>query len=183
VPSLELACPFCQSRHVEALGAEGASGELVRLRCGSCRQSWSENLSARTRDRLRALGITRQPRPLVLNVDDHAASLYARDRLLRHHGFDVANASTGHSALTLAEQLRPALILLDVHLPDIAGPDVCARLKARTSTAAIPIVLISASGAAEGDDVARAGAARFVAEPVEGDALASTLRDVIGAAS
>ena len=62
---------------------------------------------------------TRLPeRPHILNVDDRPASLYARDRVLRGHGFTVTNADSGQSALQVARQLQPNLILLDVHLPD-----------------------------------------------------------------
>ena len=46
---------------------------------------------------------------LILNVDDRPANLYARDRVLRLHGFTVANAETGKSALNVARQLPNAL--------------------------------------------------------------------------
>ena len=55
--------------------------------------------------------------PVVLNVDDHPATLYTRDRSLRDKGFVVANATSGKAALDLAERLRPDVILLDIRLP------------------------------------------------------------------
>ena len=68
-------------------------------------------------------------RPLVLSVDDRGSTLYLRHRALQDYGFDVADAMNGQVAIDLARQLRPALILLDVHLPDMDGLRVCAELK------------------------------------------------------
>ena len=121
---------------------------------------------------------------LILNVDDRPASLYARDRLLRLHGFNVANADTGQTALNVARQLLPNLILLDVHLPDVDGRELCERLKADTDLRHIPVVLISSTLRMYEPDapVLPASADGFILEPVEGDMLASTLRNVLESA-
>src|SRR5687767_5515723 len=58
---------------------------LIRYQCQHCGSSPVRH-------------VTRKPAsvtPLILNVDDHEATLYARDRILRSNGFDVANAETG----------------------------------------------------------------------------------------
>jgi CheY-like chemotaxis protein len=120
--------------------------------------------------------------PVVLNVDDRPASLYWRERSLRMHGFAVKNAATGESALNAARQFHPHLILLDVHLPDIDGRDVCKRLKADQKTAAIPVVLISATLAQRGErlhDLRVYSADGYIPEPCEGAALAETLWKVL----
>jgi CheY-like chemotaxis protein len=119
---------------------------------------------------------------LILNVDDRPANLYARDRLLRLHGFNVANAETGRSALDTARQLLPNLILLDVHLPDVDGRELCGVMKADADLAHIPVVLISSTlrGQSPQDQPFPGGADGFILEPVEGDRLASTLRSVLG---
>lgn len=67
--------------------------------------------------------------PLLLNVDDNNAALYAKTRILRHAGYDVIEARTGTEALQLVEERRPTLLILDVKLPDIAGLEVCRRIK------------------------------------------------------
>jgi CheY-like chemotaxis protein len=122
---------------------------------------------------------------LILNVDDRPANLYARDRILRLHGFTVANAETGRSALNVARQLRPNLILLDVHLPDVDGRDLCNQMKADEELGHIPVVLISATLRMQGATTSNGGlwgnADGFILEPVEGDLLASTLRNVLEA--
>ena len=149
-------------------------GRRITYQCQHC----GERAILHTRRR-RAGG---QP-ALILNVDDRPANLYARDRMLRLHGFTVANADTGQAALDVARQLLPNLILLDVHLPDVDGRDLCVQMKADAELAHIPIVLISSTLNSQTDPlagVARANADGFLMEPVEADTLASTVRTVLG---
>lgn len=122
--------------------------------------------------------------PLILNVDDRPPTLYARGRLLRLHGFSVVNASTGASALEAAERLHPSLVLLDVHLPDIDGREVCQRLKRNAELSSIPVVLISATLSGSSSEIASAGfsgADDFIAEPITPASLVARLRQVIRA--
>jgi CheY-like chemotaxis protein len=134
--------------------------------------------------RTRRKAATQKP-ALILNVDDRPANLYARDRMLRLHGFTVANAETGQAAVDVARHLMPNLILLDVHLPDVDGRDLCERFKADQLLGHIPVVLISSTLRAQGhtaDDLAWGSADGFLLEPVEPDTLASTLRTVLATA-
>ena len=120
--------------------------------------------------------------PVVLNVDDHPATLYARDRILRQKGFTVANATSGKAALDLAERLRPDLILLDIMLPDIDGREVCRQLKATPDLQDIPVVLISAAvtgHAQKLEGMLWGGADGFIVEPADADTLESTIRKVL----
>src|SRR5690349_13378279 len=80
----------------------------------------------------------------VLNVDDYAAGRYAVGKILQSAGFDVLEASTGKEALRLAAK-KPALIILDINLPDISGIEVCKRLKSNPDTAMIPVLHMSAT--------------------------------------
>ena len=119
---------------------------------------------------------------VILNVDDKPESLYTKDRLLRLKGYTVANATTGKAALDLAHRLHPQLVLLDVHLPDIDGREVCRRIKEHPDLAEIPVVLVSATlkGHAENLDGLRwAGADGYIAEPFEAEVLESTIRNVL----
>jgi CheY-like chemotaxis protein len=120
-------------------------------------------------------------RPHILNVDDRPASLYARDRVLRGRGFTVTNADSGRSALQVARQVQPHLILLDVHLGDMDGRDLCQRVKNDAGLSHIPVVLISSTlNSAPASEVLEAVRADgFINEPVEPDALAGMLRRVL----
>jgi len=65
----------------------------------------------------------------VLIVDDHPSFRSSARRLLEDAGYDVVGeAPDGASALAAARELRPAIVLLDVHLPDIDGFEVALRL-------------------------------------------------------
>jgi CheY-like chemotaxis protein len=124
-------------------------------------------------------------KPLVLNVDDQPASLYARERTLRLEGFAVVNAGTAAAAIAAAQRLRPSLILLDVQLPDGDGRDVCRSLKQDEALGSIPVVLISASirAHAENLDALRWGHADgYVVEPIDPATFVSTLRRVLSSA-
>ena len=119
---------------------------------------------------------------VILNVDDKPESLYTKDRLLRLQGFTVANATTGKTALDLAHRLHPQLVLLDIHLPDIDGREVCRRIKEHPDLKGTLVILVSATlkGHAEHLDGMRwGGADAYLAEPFADGALESTLRKVL----
>jgi CheY-like chemotaxis protein len=114
----------------------------------------------------------------ILVVDDYAGARYLRSRILADAGFEVIEAENGEDALRLAGTIRPALILLDVNLPDISGTEVCTRLKGDPATSAIPIIQIT--GAWLSEDARRrgmaSGANAYLTEPIDGVML---LREVV----
>ena len=81
----------------------------------------------------------------ILNVDDVEEHRYSITRLFGHAGFKVSEAATGADALRKAIEEKPDLILLDIHLPDTTGFDVCAALKQNPDTAQITVVHLTAS--------------------------------------
>jgi DNA-binding NarL/FixJ family response regulator len=83
----------------------------------------------------------------VLIVDDHPSFRASARMLLEAEGFDVVGeAPDGHSALAAVRELRPDVVLLDVQLPDIDGPEVAARLEAN---GARTIIVLCSSRAPE----------------------------------
>ncbi len=118
----------------------------------------------------------------ILNVDDNDAIRYARTRIMQRAGFDVMEASTGQEALQRAADM-PSLILLDVHLPDVSGLEVCRRLKSSPLTRDIPVLQVSATACA-GMDRAKGlenGADSYLTEPVEPEVLIATTRALLRA--
>lgn len=116
-------------------------------------------------------------RGTVLNVDDNPAYRHALSRMLQKAGFTVFEASTGAEALHKALS-HPALILLDLKLPDISGFDVCKRLKSHANTADIPIIHISATYPAEIAENAAlgSGAERFLERPPDLNVVVEVVR-------
>ena len=85
-------------------------------------------------------------RPLILCVDDEQNILDLLTFNLQSSGYDTITALDGATALSLAKAQSPALVLLDLMLPDIDGLDVCQRLKASATTSSIPIIMLTAKG-------------------------------------
>jgi PAS domain S-box-containing protein len=117
----------------------------------------------------------------ILNVDDNEPSRYVITRILKQARFEVSEAGTGMETLRLVDELQPDIVLLDVHLPDINGIEVCRRIKANPKTARIPVLQLSATYVS-GSDRARAlegGAESYLVEPVEPEVLIATINALL----
>jgi DNA-binding NarL/FixJ family response regulator len=114
----------------------------------------------------------------VLIVDDHPTfRSFARD-LLASEGFEViGEAGDGASAVEAATSLRPALVLLDVQLPDMSGFEVVERL--RENDVASAVVLTSSRDASTyGDQVDSCGAIGFLPKAeLSGQAVRALLQE------
>lgn len=78
---------------------------------------------------------------LILVVDDEPNITELARLYLEKDGFRVAEARDGESALRLFEELHPALIILDIMIPEPDGWEVCRRIRARS---ALPIIMLTA---------------------------------------
>jgi CheY-like chemotaxis protein len=119
----------------------------------------------------------------VLVVDDYPGARYRRMRLLLDAGgFDVAEESLGRDAVRRIANEHFDLIVLDLHLPDLSGLDVCRLVKGDPRTAAIPIVAVSAvSDSVEAERLTQAaGAAAFLTDESDGEMFLKTVRGVLG---
>ena len=119
--------------------------------------------------------------PVVLNVDDSDERLRYRSTVLEESDFAVVEARTGTEALRLARERHPALVLLDVHLPDLDGFEVCRRLKADPLTESIPVLHVSAEYPDDAHEVEglRGGADSYLREPVSPDVLVEVIRALL----
>lgn len=127
------------------------------------------------------------PRPqsssskLVLLVDDNRTHQYSLGKHLMESDFEVIHAHTGSEALDLAAQRSPDVILLDIHLPDVSGFEVCQSLKARADTKSIPVIFHSATYDTQAAKslATDLGADSFLSYPIDFDHLLSVIRGAI----
>lgn len=89
-------------------------------------------------------GQSKMPNGIILIVDDDVSMRQALEVLMTQKGYGVRCAPDGQTALLLAEEDLPELVLLDIRLPDVNGIEVCRRLKQGHKTANIPVIFISA---------------------------------------
>jgi CheY-like chemotaxis protein len=118
----------------------------------------------------------------ILNVDDNEPMLFARSTMLRTEGFHVLEAQTGRAALQILEDHVPRLVLLDVHLPDMSGLDVCRHIKADARLRGVKVVQTSATFNSPHDQLEglqSGGADLYLAEPVARGTLLSIVRRLL----
>ncbi len=117
------------------------------------------------------------PPETVLVVDDTDDLRTLTGEILRLAGFEVTEARNGAEALTRATE-RPDLIVLDVHMPDMDGFEVCRRLKESSETATIPVLYLSAAYREERHRIRglETGAAAYLTRPLDPADLVSTVR-------
>ena len=117
----------------------------------------------------------------ILIVDDYPGALYMRSRILSDAGYEVLEATRGEEAVRIATEQHPALVLLDVNLPDISGTEVCELLKRNPATADIRVIQIT--GAWTSEDARRrglaSGAEAYLTEPVDQVTLLRTVVNLL----
>jgi CheY-like chemotaxis protein len=99
------------------------------------------------------------PRALLYIEDNEVNMMIVRELLAQRPGLQFHGAPDGTSGVARARELLPALVLIDMQLPDIDGGEVLRRLRADPATAALTCVALSANAMHE--DVRRARAAGF----------------------
>jgi two-component system, OmpR family, KDP operon response regulator KdpE len=114
------------------------------------------------------------PKPLVLIVDDEPQIRRLLTVTLEANGYRVLSAVTGNEGLVLAAQYRPALIILDIGLPDLSGKEVLSRLREWSHA---PVIILSVQGDEKGKVAALdAGADDYITKPFNSDELLARLR-------
>ena len=118
---------------------------------------------------------------LILNVDDNDGARYVKTRILLNAGFRVEEAANGTDALEMVTRLDPALVLLDVKLPDINGIEVCRRIKADPATCVVLVLQTSAALTGRDDKIRglEGGADNYLAAPIEADELVANVRALL----
>lgn len=98
----------------------------------------------------------------ILLVEDSKPIRRENERALLKVGYDVVCAVDGESALRFARDEKPDLILLDMILPKMSGPEVLQHLKADAATAGIPVVVVSSLSEKNRQKLVEAGAEEYL---------------------
>src|ERR1044071_5048028 len=91
----------------------------------------------------------------ILVVDDDLANLALAQALLESEGFQVVVAMDAHGALQILKTVTPALILMDIQLPEVDGWELTRRIKSNPATSGIPVIALTAYGKAGDERKAR----------------------------
>lgn len=119
--------------------------------------------------------------PRVLLVEDNEDNRIIYSTILRHYGYDVAEAATGPDALEQARQLHPDIILMDISLPGMDGWTVTRHLKDDPATRGIVIVAITAHALPEDHQKAQElGCASFLPKPVRPRRVLEEVQRLVG---
>ena len=120
----------------------------------------------------------------ILLVEDSKPVRLENQAALHRAGYEVICAEDGETALQIAVKNKPDLILLDLILPKISGPEVLHRLKANPATAEIPVVVLSGLTEKNREKLMEAGAEDYLEKnslmPMRGiNLLPKTLENII----
>jgi len=117
----------------------------------------------------------------ILNVDDDETNRYAISQVLKRAGFAVQEAASGKQALKMLKEAQPDLVLLDVHLPDISGLEVCSIIKADPATAMIPVLHISGIYVDSQSQVVglESGADAYLTQPIDPPVLIASIKALL----
>ncbi|HEX9298078.1 MAG TPA: response regulator [Polyangiaceae bacterium] len=118
-------------------------------------------------------------RPLVLVVEDHPDMQSLIAEHFAQHGWDVARALDGETALRIARERLPELVCLDLNLPSISGYDVCEEIRTDPRLEGVIVVMTSArSGIDVRAHSLEAGADEYLQKPYDLDDLTSVVEQL-----
>lgn len=113
----------------------------------------------------------------ILAVDDDRINLKIIGGILRHEGYELAEAASGEQALEVYASFKPNLVLLDVMMPGIDGFTTCRTLKKTYGDACAPVIFVTAKSEAE--DVVMgfdAGGVDYLAKPFRPKEVVARIR-------
>jgi|SRR5271167_3661810 len=108
------------------------------------------------------MAATRENNVKILLVEDSKPILRENESALHRAGYEVICAEDGETALQMAQAQHPDLILLDMILPKMTGPEVLRRLKTEANTAEIPVVVLSSLSEKNRQRLMEAGAEEYL---------------------
>jgi two-component system cell cycle response regulator DivK len=123
----------------------------------------------------------RAGRKTVLIVEDNELNMKLFHDLLVAHGYTTIQTRNGLEALELARRHRPALILMDIQLPEVSGLEVTKWIKEDDDLRSIPVVAITAF-AMKGDEerIRSGGCEAYISKPISVSGFLETVHRFVG---
>ncbi|MGI9513866.1 MAG: response regulator [Anderseniella sp.] len=120
----------------------------------------------------------------VLIVEDNELNMKLFNDLLEAHGYRVLQTREGLSALDIAREHKPDLILMDIQLPEVSGIEVTKWLKEDDDLRSIPVVAVTAF-AMKGDEqkIREGGCEAYISKPISVASFLSTINGFFEAPS
>lgn len=116
----------------------------------------------------------------ILIIEDEPGQILMMQTRLEAAGFEVISATDGESGLDMAGKENPDLIVLDIMMPEIDGYGVANILKQSPETKEIPILVVTAVGTPNAEEMARAcGADDFLKKPYDSKLLIEKIKKMI----
>jgi DNA-binding response OmpR family regulator len=116
----------------------------------------------------------------ILIVEDHPTMREAMRLVLEGEGFAIDEAADGRTALETIRSAPPDLVFLDLNLPGTTGSDVLSSLKKDPATAAVRVIVVTATGEEGREAALRLGADEYFTKPFSPIALLRTVERVLG---
>lgn len=120
-------------------------------------------------------------RKRILIVEDNDLNLKLFRDLLNANNYETIETKEGLEAISLARNLRPDLILMDIQLPEISGLDVTRKIKSDEQLRTIPVIAVTAFAMKDDEEkILRAGCEAYISKPISIDSFLSTVRRFLG---
>jgi CheY-like chemotaxis protein len=116
----------------------------------------------------------------ILIVEDHPTMREAMRLVLEGEGFAIEEAADGRTALETIRNAPPDLVFLDLNIPGTTGADVLSSLKEDPATAAVRVIVVTATGEEGREAALRLGADEYFTKPFSPIALLRTVERVLG---
>lgn len=117
----------------------------------------------------------------IAAVEDDSLMQKTLESIVSLEGFEFVLYPDGNTALANAHADRPDLILLDMHLPDMTGHEICRRLKADARTQHVPVVMLTGEARELESRVKglEAGAEDYLFKPIGAKVLIARIRSIL----
>jgi CheY-like chemotaxis protein/two-component sensor histidine kinase len=118
----------------------------------------------------------------LLYIEDNPANLRLMQAIVdRHAGMRLVTATTGRLGLEAARAVRPDIVLLDIHLPDLDGFAVLAALRSEAGLRTVPVVAVTANAMPQDEQRVRsAGFDGYLSKPIQLEGFESLLTQLLG---